>query len=335
MGGDNAPLEIVKGAVMAAAEYEVDIVLVGVVEEILKAIEDLGLKELPKGIEVQEAKEVIAMDEAASDAVARKPDASVAVGLRMLNEGSGAALVSAGSTGVLLMGASQIVGRISGIRRAAMAPIMPNGKDGVVLIECGANVDCKPEDLLEFALMGSYYATAVLGKENPRVGLLNIGTEASKGDALRREAYQLIKSAGDRLNFVGNVEAREALADSVDVVVADGFSGNILLKAIEGTAYFVSKQLKERVFFRNNRSKLAAGMLKSGLDEFKALLNPSEYGGTALLGIARPVIKAHGNSEAYAIRSAIRQAMAFASSGIISGIEENIETIKADGSRGE
>lgn len=337
MGGDNAPLEIVKGAVMAAKELKIEIVLVGVVEEILKSIEHLGLKELPKGVEVADATEIITMEDDPANAVRRKPDSSMTIGLKLLAEDGGGAMVSAGSTGALLTGSTLLVKRITGIRRAAMAPILPNGGDGVVLIDCGANVECTPEYLVQFAFMGSFYASQVLNRQSPRVGLLNIGTEPEKGTTLHREAYQLLTKAGEagKLSFIGNVEAREALSGDVDVIVADGFSGNILLKAVEGTAIFVAGQMKNKIFLRNTLSKLAAGMVQSGLKEFMEIMNPSEYGGTALLGISKPVIKAHGNSDAYAIRSAIRQAMEFAASGIIKRIEENITIIKTEKSREE
>lgn len=323
MGGDNAPIEIVKGACLAAEEFDIDVVLVGIVQEILKCIEQMGLKELPPRVEVAGASEVIAMDDDPTAAVKSKKDSSMVVALNLLREGKGDAVVSAGNTGALLAGATLTVKRIKGIRRAAMAPVLPNKGSGVVLIDCGANVECTKEYLLQFAFMGYYYARDVLKKENPRVGLLNIGSEEIKGTALQKEAYALLEESKNKINFIGNIEARDALMGEVDVIVTDGFTGNVLLKAVEGTAQFVAGEMK-KIFNKNAISKLAAGMVKSGIDDFKKVFDVSETGGTALLGISKPVIKAHGDSKARAIRGAIRQAMWVTQSGIIDSIQQDI-----------
>jgi len=238
-------------------------------------------------------------------------------------------VVSAGSTGALLSGATLQVKRIKGIRRAALAPLIPNKAGGVLLIDCGANAECTPEYLLQFAFMGSYYMRNIVGRDNPRVGLLNIGEEESKGLALQKEAYALLKNAAadGRINFTGNIEARDVALGGADVVVCDGFSGNILLKSIEGTAMYLMGEVKN-IFQKNGLSKLAALFVKDGLRGLKKTLDAGEHGGTALLGISKPVIKAHGNSEAYSFRSAIKQAINFSGSGIIESITENIYYMK-------
>ena len=247
------------------------------------------------------------------------------VGLRMLAEGKGDAFVSAGSTGALLSAATLLVKRVKGIRRAALAPVVPTGKGGAVLIDCGATAECTPEFLLQFAFMGSYYAERVLGRPEPKVGLLNIGAEPSKGTELQQEAYQLLKKAGEegRINFTGNVEAREAVEGAVDVIVSDGYSGNIFLKTMEGAGLFLGREIK-KMFLKSLKTKIAAVLVKDELKEFKKLMSADEVGGTALIGISKPVVKAHGSSDAYAIRNAIRQAMDFSKSGIIEDIVENV-----------
>ena len=329
MGGDNAPGEIVRGALQANRELGHDIVLVGRGEDILKVLEEEGLAQLPAGVEIAHASEVVEICDNPATAFKEKKDSSLTVGLNLLKNGGGDAFVSAGSTGALLSGATLLVKRIHGIRRAAMCPVIPTGCGGSLLIDCGANAECTAEYLLQFAFMGAYYAERVLNRPQPKVGLLNIGAEESKGDALRKEAYALLKQAGDegRINFVGNVEGREAVFGAVDVIVADGFSGNIFLKTVEGTGMFLAGEIK-KMFKKNTKTKLGALMVKDGLADFKKLLDYREVGGTALLGISKPVIKAHGSSDAYAIRSAVRQAAQFASAGIIDDITENISHMR-------
>lgn len=249
----------------------------------------------------------------------------MAVALKMLHDGEGDAVVSAGSTGALLTGATLTVKRIRGIRRAALAPVLPNGGKGVMLIDCGANVECTPEYLLQFAYMGSFYCERMLGVFEPRVGLLSNGTEEHKGGKLQHETFDLLKEANaqGRIRFIGNVEASQLLSGDVDVVVTDGFTGNILLKGIEGTTKFMLKQLKS-MFLKNLKNKLAALAIKGEFSGLKKSLDPNEVGGTAMLGISRPVIKAHGSSDARAVFNAIRQAKLFAESGIIDEITNNI-----------
>ena len=331
MGGDNAPQAPVMGAIQANREYGVEIILVGRSEEILKVLADNGLSDLPSGVEVAYASEVVEMCDDPATAFRKKKDSSLTVGLTLLKEGAGEAFVSAGSTGALLSGATLVTKRIKGIRRAALAPVVPTGSGGAVLIDCGANAECPPEYLLQFAYMGSYYAEKVLGRPNPKVGLLNIGAEPSKGTALQTTVHPMLEAAGEagRINFVGNVEAREAVEGAVDVIVADGYSGNIFLKTMEGTGLFLARELK-KMFKKNLMTKLAALLVSGGLKDFKKLMDSGEVGGTALLGISRPVIKAHGSSDAYAIRNAVRQARDFAASGLIEDITKNIDLMRLD-----
>lgn len=327
MGGDNAPASNVRGALAAVKEYKAEIVLVGKGEEILKVLAEEGIGELPEGIEIAHADQVVTMEDNAATAFKEKKNSSLTVGLTMLKEGKGDAFVSAGSTGALLSAATLITKRVKGIRRAAMAPLLP--PYNTVLIDCGATAECTPEYLLQFAFMGSYYAGHALGKPEPRVGLLNIGAEPSKGTSLQLEAYELLKKAGEegRINFVGNVEAREAVEGAVDVIVADGYAGNILLKTMEGTAKLLVGELK-KVFLSSLKTKIAALLVKDGIKGLKKMMDSNEVGGTALLGISKPVIKAHGSSNDYAIKNAIRQAIQFAGSGIIADIEENVSYMR-------
>ena len=332
MGGDNAPGEIVRGAVLAHRELGVDITLVGQKERVDACLKNENCAD----VEVVDAREIISMEDDPSTATRRKKDSSMTVALNLLRDGKGDAVVSAGSTGALLTGATLIVRRIRGIRRAAMAPVLPSGDYGTMLIDCGANVECSPEYLLQFAFMGGYYAKKLMGCPTPRVGLLNVGTEDTKGDGLRRETFRLLQKASDegRINFVGNVEGTGVYGNVAEVVVTDGFSGNILLKTTEGVAKFMMGLLKE-VFYKNLGTKLAAAAVKSGLKDMKKKLDFNEVGGTALLGISKPVIKAHGASKATAIRNAVGQAVSFAQSGIIGDIVANIDAMKLNGEAGD
>ena len=337
MGGDNAPASNVKGALAALREQGTEVILVGRGEEILKFSNEEGMQEPPAGMEIVHASEVVEMCDNPATAFREKKDSSLTVGLNLLKDGKGDAFVSAGSTGALLAAATLLVKRIKGIRRAAMAPVVPTAQGGAVLIDCGATAECTPEYLLQFAFMGSYYAEHVLGRPEPRVGLLNIGAEPSKGTELQQRTYQLLKEAGDqgRIHFVGNVEGKEAVYGAADVIVSDGYSGNIFLKTMEGTGGFLAKMLKQ-MFQKNLLTKLAALMVMKGIKEFRKMLDAGEVGGTAFIGISKPVIKAHGSSDDYAIKNAIRQAAKFASSGIIEDITENVEYMRLPtGGKGE
>ncbi len=329
MGGDNAPKAVVEGAIEAVREYGIRVILVGRGEEILTVLRDNGMGELPAGVEIAHAGQVVEICDNPASAFKEKKDSSLTIGLGLLRDGKGDAFVSAGSTGAMLSAATLMVKRIKGIRRAAMAPVVPTGSGGAVLIDCGATAECTPEYLLQYAFMGSYYAEHVLGRPEPRVGLLNIGTEESKGTDLQREAYILLKKADaeGRIHFTGNIEAREAVEGGVDVIVTDGYSGNIFLKTMEGTGLFLAREIK-KMFRKNFVTKFAALLVSGGIREFKKQLDAGEVGGTALIGISKPVIKAHGSSNAFAIKNAIRQAVQFASSGIIEDITENVDHMR-------
>jgi len=253
------------------------------------------------------------------------------VGLKMLAEGAGDAFVSAGSTGALLTAATLVVKRVKGIRRAAMAPAFPNKAGGKTIIcDCGANAECTPEFLLQFAIVGSLHAKKSLKLDNPRVGLLNIGTEDSKGTALQLAVYPMLQQAHEQglINFIGNVEARQVPLGEVDVVVCDGFSGNVLLKSIEGTAMFMGSAVK-KVFKRNILSKIGYLLCQSGVKDMMKLLDYREIGGTQFLGIKKPVIKAHGSSDARAFYSAVRQAVDAANNNTAAELEVALKQISA------
>lgn len=333
MGGDNAPKAIVKGAVAAAEKYNAEVVLCGKGEEILRALHDLGIKDLPKGVEIAHASETIEMEDDPATAMRAKPDSSMVVGLRMLKEGKGDAFVSAGSTGALLACATFIVRRIGGIRRAALSPVIPTAAPkGTVLVDCGATAECTPEYLVQFAYMGNFYAKSLLGIDRPRVGLLNIGTEETKGLDLQRDTYVLLKQAAEKgdINFIGNIEPKEVALGGCDVVVSDGYSGNIFLKSIEGYGTLLLKEMKA-MLTKSTKSKLAALMLKDGLNEFKEKYSPSNVGGTALLGISKPVIKAHGSSDDTAILNAIGQAISTVKNDVPARISECMLSMREAG----
>ena len=329
MGGDNAPVSNVRGALAAVRELGAEVILVGRGEDILRALKEDGIDELPPGLEIAHASQVVEMCDNPATAFREKKDSSLTVGLNLLKSGGGDAFVSAGSTGALLSAATLMIKRVRGIRRAALAPVVPTGAGGAVLIDCGATAEGTPEYLLQFAFMGSYYAERVLKRPEPKVGLLNIGAEPSKGTDLQREAHALLTAAdkAGRIRFVGNVEAREAVFGQVDVIVSDGYSGNIFLKTMEGTGGYMAKELKA-MFTKNLLTKLAAVLVSGGLKQFKKKMDSSEVGGTALIGISKPVIKAHGSSNDYAIKNAIRQARDFAASGMIDDLVENIEYMR-------
>ena len=331
MGGDNAPLEIVKGALAGQKHWGVDIVLTGDENAIREALTRCGQLEVPAGMEIISTSQTVEMCDDPATVFRRKKDTSMGVGLTMLREGQGDALVSAGSTGALLTGATLITKRIHGIRRAAMAPVIPTTTGQAVLIDCGANAECTPEYLVQFAYLGNFYAQQVLGLAKPRVGLLNIGAEDSKGTDLQKQTLARLRQAAEEghLHFIGNIEAKEAIKGGCDVIVTDGFSGNILLKTMEGVGSFAGSALKG-MFKKNLLTKLAALAVMPGLNDFKAKLDPNKVGGTAFIGIARPVIKAHGASNAEAIENAIGQATAFARSGLIEKIEENVNLMKIE-----
>ena len=331
MGGDHAPEAPVLGALQAAKDFGAQITLVGKGNEILEVMRKHGIENLPEGVEIANADEVVDMHDDPANVIRKKKNSSMVIGLKMVADGEGDAFVSAGSTGALLSGATLLVKRVKGIRRAAMGPVMPNKAGGkTVILDCGANAECTPEVLLQFGLVGSLYAKKYLGVENPKVGLLNIGTEDSKGTDLQKQAYALLTDAAGKglVNFVGNVEARDVPLGAVDVVVCDGFAGNVLLKSIEGTAMFMGSLMKHRIFKRNIFSVIGYLLCKPGVDEVMKMLDYREIGGTQFLGIKKPVIKAHGSSDALAFRNAVKQAMDAAGSDISADLEQALAALK-------
>ena len=331
MGGDHAPEAPVIGAIEAAKTWGTQITLVGRGEEILEVMRKNGIENLPEGMEIANADDVVDMHDDPGSVIHKRKNSSMVIGLRMLAEGQGDAFVSAGSTGALLTGATLIVKRVKGIRRAAMGPAFPNKAGGkTVICDCGANAECTPEFLLQFGIVGSSYAKNLMGVSNPKVGLLNIGTEDSKGTQLQKDAYVLLTKAAERglINFVGNVEARDVPLGAVDVVVCDGFSGNVLLKSIEGTAMYMGSLMKHKIFKRNIFSMLGYLLCKKGVNEVMSLLDYRTIGGTQFLGIKKPVIKAHGSSDVLAFRNAIRQASEAAQHDINTDLENALQQMK-------
>ena len=329
MGGDLAPEAPVLGAVDAVKKFGTQIILVGRGEQILNVLRSHGIDTLPDGVEIANADDVVDMHDDPAQVLRKRKNSSMVVGLQMLAQGQGDAFISAGSTGALLTGATLIVKRVRGIRRASMAPAMPNKAGGqTVIIDCGANAECTPEFLLQFGIVGSAFARKSLKIAEPKVGLLNIGTEDSKGTDLQKQAYAMLKEAGEKglISFAGNVEARDVPLGAVDVVVCDGFSGNVLLKSIEGTAMFMGSLMK-KMFKKNLLSKLGYLMCSSGVKEIVRLLDYHEIGGTQLLGIQKPVIKAHGASDALAFCNAVGQAKAAAENSIVPELEKAVQAL--------
>ena len=303
MGGDNAPAAILAGAAAAVREYGVEIIAVGDAQIMQDAAQQQGLD--LAGIELVHASEVITMEDEPARAIRRKKDSSIVVGMNLLAQGKGDAFVSAGSTGALHVGASLLVRTIRGVKRPALATVLP-GTQPFLLLDCGANVECRPAMLEAFGVMGSVYMQQVMGIDQPRVALLNNGAEETKGTPVYQQAHQLLK-ANPHIRFVGNIEPRDIPAGAADVVVADGFTGNAVLKLTEGLAKFFGGKIKT-IFKKNLLTKLAYLMVRGGVADFKKSMDADEYGGAPFLGAARPVIKAHGSSNARAIQNAIRQA---------------------------
>ena len=323
MGGDNAPSEIVKGTVEAVIEYNIDVILIGkenMINDELKKYDYPNEK-----IEVINADEIITNEDDPAVAIRRKKDASIVVASRTLNEGKAQGLISAGSTGALLASGLFIVKRIDGIDRAALTVVYPALNKLSLLVDAGANVDSKPEYLYQFALMGSIYMEKVLGIKNPTVGLVNIGSEKGKGNLLTKQTYELLEKSN--LNFVGNVEARDLPEGKVDVIVCDGFVGNIILKLTEGMASSIFSVLKEE-FTKDFKSKIGASILSPALKNIKSKMDYREYGGAPLLGTKKPMFKAHGSSDAFAIKNGIGQLIKFIENDVINVIEKNIELNK-------
>ncbi len=320
-GGDNAPLEIIKGCAMAIEELKnIEILLVGQKETLEKIIAEHHIN--TAGIELLDAPDIITMEDDPTSVLKEKKESSMAVAFNVLKRGDADAFVSAGNSGAVLVGATLLVKRIKGIKRAALGAVMPSVKGPYMMLDCGANVECKPEYLEQFAMMGSIYMKSCLNIKEPRVALLNNGAEACKGTELHQQAYRLMKE-NKSIHFLGNIEGRDVPLGGSDVVVADGFSGNIALKISEGWGKMFATTLKG-MFTETVLSKIGALFLMRQIESFRKLMDYKEYGGAPLLGIQKPVIKAHGSSDAKAIKNAIRQAQTFAESNMIQEIEKNL-----------
>ena len=328
MGGDDAPEQIVLGAIDALCEdKQLEVTLVGDTDAICKVL--AGKKYDDNRLEIIDAKDVITNDDSPTMAIKTKKDSSLVKAFEALNRDDADGFVSAGSTGAVLVGAFMKVGRIKGVSRPALAPVLPTLKgNGVVLCDCGANVDCKPVNLQHFAIMASAYAEGMLGVKNARVGLLNNGAEAHKGNELTQEAYKLLSETRG-INFVGNCEARDILSGDYDVVVCDGFNGNIALKSAEGTANTMLKLIKDGVYSGGLKSKLGALMLKSVFKNVKKKMDYNAHGGACFLGVNKIVVKSHGASKSKSITASILQAKSLAEAKVCDKIKSGITEVLA------
>lgn len=332
MGGDNAPDANIKGAVQAINQIKAEVVLIGKEEVIKQRVKELygkTLEEISPRLKIKNATETVEMEDIPTTAIKRKKDSSMVVGFKMLKEGEGDVFISAGNSGALLAGATLLVGRIKGIDRPALAGILPAYKSRLVLIDSGANTNCKPINLLQFAQMSSIYIRNTFGVENPAIGLLNIGTEETKGNDLVRESYQLLKEKSEELNinFVGNVEGRDAFSGKIDAIVTDGFTGNVFLKAVEGLGKFVKRSLNENLK-KNLLSKIAVIPSLPAIKRFSKTMDYKSYGGALFLGVQKPVVKAHGSSDEKLFEFTIKQAEKFVENKTVDNLIEAFEKQK-------
>lgn len=320
MGGDNAPGAIVKGAVESAKLIKHDIYIVGRKEDIEAELKKSKFK--GKNIKIVDAREVITMDDSPVKAIRRKTESSMVVGLTMVKDGQGDIFISGGNTGALVVGARMILGRIEGIDRPVLASIYPClGGEPSLLVDAGASSEAKAQNLLEYGLMGSIYMEKVWGRQQPKVGLVNLGIEESKGTSVTKDAYQQLKAAS--INFIGNVEAREVPVGACEVIVCDGFVGNVILKLTEGVAWNILKLIKNKLM-RNVKNKLAALMLKSDLKSMKQEFDYEEYGGAPILGVNGPVIKIHGSSGVNAVKNAILKGIPYGQENVVEIIRQSM-----------
>lgn len=329
MGGDNAPDATIKGAVKAIDQIKAKLILIGnedIIKSKIKEFYNKDISEISDRLEIRNATETIEMEDVPTQAIKRKKDSSMVVGFNMLKTGEGDVFISAGNSGALLTGATLLVGRIKGVDRPALAGILPAYKSRLVLMDCGSNTNCKPINLLQFAQMSSIYLKTTLGVENPRVGLLNIGTEETKGNELTKESYKLLKEKSEELgiNFIGNVEGRDAFSGRVDIVVTDGFTGNIFLKAVEGLGKFVKRSLTESLK-KNILSKIAALPSLPAIKRFSKTVDYKEYGGALFLGVNKPVVKAHGSSDEKLFEFTIKQAEQFVENKAVDKLIEEFQ----------
>ena len=329
MGGDNAPDANIKGAVKAINQVKAEVVLIGkedVIRTKIKEFYGKEIEEISDRLKIRNATEEIEMEDKPTIAIKKKKDSSMVVGFRMLKEGEGDVFISAGNSGALLTGATLLVGRIKGIDRPALAGILPAYKSQLLLIDAGSNTNCKPINLLQFAQMSSIYLHNTYGIERPAIGLLNIGTEETKGNELTRESYQLLKEKSEELNinFVGNVEGRDAFSGKIDAIVTDGFTGNVFLKTTEGLGKFVKRTLNES-FKKSIWSKIGAIPSLPAINRLKKSMDYKSYGGALFLGVKKPVVKAHGSSDEILFEFTIKQAEKFVENKAVEKMIEEFE----------
>ncbi len=316
-GGDYAPLEIIKGAMLAVEEYGIDVILTGDEKQISECVRQNNIE--LKNTEIVHTSGKIDMCDDARAVLKEKADSSMGVGFKLLSEGKGDAFVSAGNTGAITVGATFLAKRIKGVKRPCIASVMPSADNPILLMDCGANAECRAEFLYQFGFMGSLYMKNILKVENPKVALANNGTEETKGTSVVKEAYELMKNAD--YNFVGNIEGRQIPFGDADVVVADGFAGNLILKTYEGVAKVLMNGIKD-IFKKNLFSKLCALGVMGGINDMKKQFDYKEYGGAVLLGVKKPVVKAHGSADARTFKNAIKQAVWFLDNNLIDEIEK-------------
>lgn len=322
-GGDNAPLEIMRGCADAVKGLDIDILLSGNAEKIRSVAKEQGIS--LNRMKIADASDVITMQDPPGEIMKSKSGSSMAEGLRRLAAGEGDAFVSGGNSGALVVGSSMIVKRIKGVRRIAFAPVLPKDKGCFMLIDCGANVDCKPDMLLQFGVMGSIYMNGVIKVHNPRVALANIGTEDRKGGELQHASFDLLKKSN--LNFIGNIEARDIPFDAGDVIVSDGFTGNVILKMYEGVAQMLMGKIKA-IFTKSVFNKLAAAMVLKDVRALKKNFDYNEYGGAPLMGCAKPVFKAHGSAKAKTVYNALRLTKAYVEGDVVGEIAASVAKYK-------
>ena len=333
MGGDNAPDANIKGAVKAIDQIKAEVILIGNKDVINSRIKELygknDVSEISPRLSIHHTTETIEMEDIPTQAIKHKKDSSMVVGFNMLKVGEGDVFISAGNSGALLTGATLLVGRIKGIDRPALAGILPAYKSRLLLMDCGSNTNCKPINLLQFAQMASIYLRNTFGNQNPTVGLLNIGTEETKGNELTKESYKLLKEKSEELkiNFIGNVEGRDAFSGKVDVLVTDGFTGNVFLKAVEGLGKFVKRSLSESLK-KNILSTIAAIPTLPAINRFKKTVDYKEYGGALFLGVKKPVVKAHGSSDEKLFEFTIKQAEQFVENRAVERMIEEFEKVR-------
>ena len=324
MGGDNAPFSVVEGAVLASRETQHHICIIGQEELIIPELKKYKYESEKNS--VRNATQVISNDDAPVRAVRSKKDSSIVKGINMVKNGEGDIFISAGSTGALLAGGLFILGRIQGIDRPALASVYPIvGGIPSLLVDAGANADCKPNNLLEFGIMGNIYMEKVIGRKDPKVGLVNIGAEAAKGSTLTKAAYDLLEQS--HLNFIGNVEAREVPKGACDVIVTDGFTGNVLLKLTEGLAWNILQVIKKK-FTDGVKAKLGAALLIDKMTELKQEFDYSEYGGAPILGVRGPIVKMHGSSNANAVKNTILKGIPYVSENVVDTIQNSVLEIE-------